>query len=154
MSQNGARGRTVAPSEPVRPHLQAPLPVGRWEIRGADDLPLLRRAVLAAVRRAGAREPEPQPSDHGRLTLVATELATNALKYGSGPCVASIFRARDGWLLDVADFRPDRPPVSYPPQPGRPGRNGLLIIGQVSRRWGWYLDEDGRRKHVWAHLTY
>lgn len=152
MSQNGARDRTAAPSSPVRPHSRTDRAAGTWHIRGPADLPLLRRAVLAVALRTGAGAQEPR-MDHSRLALVATELATNALKYASGPCVASIFRAAGGWLLDVADSSPDSPPVRYAPEPGRPGGNGLLIIEQLSSRWGWYRSEGGARKHVWAQLA-
>jgi len=148
MSQNGARDRTAAPSAPVRPHLRAARTVGRWQINGADDLPLLRRAVHALTLRTGAAEQKLDADS--RLALVATELATNALKYGVGSCVASISRAAGGWLLDVADASPDSPPVRYLPEAGRPGRNGLLIIDQIAARWGWYVTRDGARKHVWA----
>ena len=151
MSQNGARDRTAAPSEPVRPHLRAARAVGRWQVRTAADLPLLRHAVRAAELRTGAGAEETR-LDHSRLALVATELATNALKYASGPCVVTIFRMAGGWLLEVVDSRPDSPPVRHPPEPGRPGGNGLLIIEQLSSRWGWYPAEDGGGKHVWVEL--
>ncbi|PFG39737.1 hypothetical protein ATJ97_2250 [Georgenia soli] len=152
MSQNGARDRTVAASAPVRPHLRAARAVGRWQVRSPADLPLLRRAVLAAELRTGAGAREAS-LDHSRLALVATELATNALKYASGPCVAGISRAAGGWLLEVIDSSPESPPVRCPPEPGRPGGNGLLIIEQLSSRWGWYRATDGVHKHVWAELA-
>ncbi|WP_052436158.1 ATP-binding protein [Georgenia sp. SUBG003] len=144
-------GRQRRP-RPCDPRPGAAGAVGRWQIRSADDLPLLRQATLAVALRAGVGGSGLDPV-HSRLALVATELATNALKYGTGPCVVSIFRAGSGWLLDVGDGSPDSPPVRYPPEPGRPGRNGLLIIEQLSTRWGWYPAQDGARKHVWAELA-
>jgi anti-sigma regulatory factor (Ser/Thr protein kinase) len=153
MSQNGARHRTAAPSGPAGPTLPGATPVGRWELARADDLPLLRRAVLGVVLRVGTGEPDPRARGYDTLALVATELATNALKYGSPPATMRIYRVEGGWILDVTDSRPDRRPVRQEPQPGRPGGNGLIIVERLSKAWGWYPDDDGAHKHVWARIS-
>jgi anti-sigma regulatory factor (Ser/Thr protein kinase) len=152
MSQNGDRHRTAEPSGPARPPVGGLLPAGRWEVRGAEDLPLLRRAVLGVVLRILAGQPESWAPGREGLALIATELTTNALKYGAPPTTVRLYRVEDGWILDVTDSRPALEPVRYAPQPGRPGGNGLLIVEHLSRAWGWYADDDGAHKHVWARI--
>ena len=88
------------------------------------------------------------------LALVATELASNALKYGGGaPVTVRLYRVRNGWVVDAEDHSPHGTLVMYEPQ-GRPGGNGLLIVDTLSGEWGWYTSGSGAgaRKHVWARV--
>src|SRR3712207_9005078 len=45
------------------------------------------------------------------LLLVFEELASNALRHGGGAVRALVVAGTDGWLLDLSDEAPDRPPV-------------------------------------------
>jgi hypothetical protein len=56
----------------------------------------------------------------------------------------------DGWLLDLSDEAPDRPPIPAVDRDPALGGMGLHLIAQLSTEFGW----EGRpgRKHVWARI--
>lgn len=144
------------PTTDHRPDVSSARPAGRWEFTDADELPVLRRAVLEAAARSVELNTDEAPDSvvHHNLALVTTELATNALKYGVQPGVVRLHRLLSGWLVDVADGRADQTPRPQQPKPGRPSGNGLLIVSMLSVRWGWYVDTNSTpRKHVWAEIT-
>ncbi len=144
---------TLSPPPQQRPPLSVRRPVGTWTVHGPEDLVSLRQSVLTAVLSWRDAHHRSHPARQDHLTLIATELATNALKYGAPPVITSLYRQQDGWLIDVEDGHADTAPLPYPPEPGRPGRNGILIVSKLSRRWGWYAHHaDTARKHVWAWL--
>ena len=144
------------PTTDHRPDVRSARPAGRWEFTDADELPVLRRAVMDAAARSVELNTDAasDSSAHHNLALVTTELATNALKYGVRPGVVRLHRLPSGWLVDVADGRADQTPRPQQPKPGRPGGNGLLIVSMLSVRWGWYVDLNSTpRKHVWAEIA-
>jgi hypothetical protein len=55
-----------------------------------------------------------------------------------------------GWLLDLSDEAPDRPPIPAVDRDPALGGMGLHLVAQLSTDYGW----EGRpgRKHVWARL--
>ncbi|MDD9207905.1 ATP-binding protein [Georgenia sp. 10Sc9-8] len=144
-------GRSTSLAQTRPPTTSAP--VGSWHIEDASELNSLRSAARKAVHRWRRKNPGGS-DDHlaeQRLLLVVSELATNALKYGSEPISVDLHRVDDGWLVDTLDGNGTQPPVQYPPERGRIGRNGLLIIERASTTWGWYRDPaDDRLKHVWG----
>jgi len=82
------------------------------------------------------------------VVLVASELTTNALRHGVPPAVVTLFRAGDGYLLDVADGAVDAPPALAGRRPLGQGGFGLYVAGRMTDAMGWYAEGD--RKHVWA----
>lgn len=85
-----------------------------------------------------------------RLTIVATELATNALRHAQSDAVVRLSRTKTAFVLDVADELP-----SVAPRPARSpafaaGGRGLHITQQLALDTGWYVAEDS--KHVWAQF--
>lgn len=139
------------------PPTQPPLVSGllrSWPLGQPAELAALRRAALTAAR--AWRDGQGSEHDAGAdqvLALVISELATNALKYGtdSRTVTVTLYRAGDDWLVDVTDANAHTPPAQHPPDGGRAGRNGLLIIDRTTTAWGWYRDpDDAGLKHVWA----
>lgn len=123
----------------------------RWSLVRPDDLRSLRRSleqVLADLRPTGD---EVLADVFERISLVATELATNALQHGLPPTVVRLLRQDDRFVLDVADHDPHHAPVdtavSLTNQRGR----GLPIARAMSLDLGWYPAGDA--KHVWASFA-
>ena len=119
-------------------------PLGSWRLDATPDLRRMRRALHDALRTAR------QVS--GPVVLVASELATNALRHGVPPVVVTLGRVEDGYLLDVADGSLDAVPTYSTYRPAGEGGFGLYLIGRLADEVGWYADAD--RKHVWAVLRH
>jgi len=120
----------------------------RWLLTsGADLRPLRLRlgAALLAHRLVGPDEPDGAAD---RVILVATELASNALRHGSPPAIVRLLRAAGEFLIDVADHDlAGAPKLAHVHDAGVGGR-GLHIAGTLSREMCWYVTE--RTKHIWA----
>jgi hypothetical protein len=82
-----------------------------------------------------------------KLVLIASELATNAVCHAKTAYIVELYIG-DVARVDVTDLAPFTPFVrAAPPAPG--GR-GLLLVSELSSRWGvdWHADY----KVVWAEL--
>ncbi|RKE20739.1 ATP-binding protein [Streptomyces sp. TLI_171] len=89
-------------------------------------------------------------SDAARL--VVSELATNALRARPDRAGFTLSLALSGesLLVQVGDHDP-RPPRPRTAAPDATGGRGLLLVGELSTRWGYYpTTPDG--KVVWAEL--
>jgi anti-sigma regulatory factor (Ser/Thr protein kinase) len=84
------------------------------------------------------------------LLLVFEELASNALRHGGGDVRAAVVSCGDGWLLDLSDEAPDRPPIPAVDRDPALGGMGLHLVAQLSTQYGW--ERRPGRKHVWARL--
>ena len=86
----------------------------------------------------------------GDATLVASELATNAVRHASSAFRLTIGRTEAVVRIAVDDISP-APPARRDPTPAVPGGRGLAIIEMLSVRWGSEAHVDG--KVVWAELA-
>jgi anti-sigma regulatory factor (Ser/Thr protein kinase) len=101
-----------------------------------------------------ASEPMLSPSVQGDLSLLVTELITNAVRHGgAGPDrpVSLEMRRRDGRIrVQVIDAGTD----FDPPSPSTPidssGGWGLFMVDQIAERWGVYRAAAGTC--VWFEL--
>lgn len=96
-------------------------------------------------------------ADHGRtatdaVLLVTSELITNAVRYGAGEVELRVVLDGPCVTLEVLDDGRTsvRAPDTAPP-PSSLGGRGLLLVREVSSRWGSDLTSDGRTC-VWAEL--
>ncbi|WP_129339321.1 ATP-binding protein [Cellulomonas endophytica] len=164
-------GRGVAVPAPVVGRADAPLrqavpPVGRalaaWTLRATDELVRLRHGLLAAVRSAEAgpaRSARTAAEDDGAgtlpcgaaLVLLASELATNALRHGRPPVVVRLVAARGQHVVDVSDGAPGRVPLVAGPRAPGEGGFGLHLAQGIACGSGWY--RTGEEKHVWAAVV-
>jgi anti-sigma regulatory factor (Ser/Thr protein kinase) len=112
-------------------------------------------AAVAVARRYAAevcQGLEPQLS--ADVTLVVSELVTNAIRYGAAPvrlCVvpttgdgASMVR------IEVSDANPAFTGPARDPTVTATGHRGLLLVDQLCRRWG--CDTVAHGKRVWCEI--
>jgi anti-sigma regulatory factor (Ser/Thr protein kinase) len=123
--------------------------VWRWDLAEIAELPAARaglRERLDGVCAAG----DPENTAAERLVLAFDELASNALRHGEVPVVATVVAGNGGWLIDVRDCAPDSMPAPAVDRDPAQGGMGLHLVARLSVAHGWYVD-DGT-KHVWACL--
>ncbi len=121
-----------------------------WVLATPGELKLLRASLYKAL--TGRDFPKDAQLDDvpEKLVLVATELATNALRHGLPPTIVKLGRAGDRFILDVADHEPQVPPALAPDRAPGEGGLGLQLARKLALDIGWYV-LDGT-KHVWAEF--
>jgi anti-sigma regulatory factor (Ser/Thr protein kinase) len=117
----------------------------RWRL---DKFPELRR-LRAGLREAVAETATRPPGDlSDRMTVVATELATNALRHGLPPTEVVLLRDHDRLIIDVTDHDLEAAPRLDEDRPLGAGGLGLQLAKEFAIEVGWYTSEV--TKHVWA----
>jgi anti-sigma regulatory factor (Ser/Thr protein kinase) len=100
---------------------------------GVESARLARRAIAANV-------PTLPPSAQDDVSLLVTELVTNAVRHGGAatdrPLQVEFRRQADRIRVEVVDPGTDFEPPA-PRSSGRPsGGWGLFLVDQVAERWG------------------
>src|SRR3978361_2250219 len=132
----------------------APLPDGRgevwrWNLDALGQLPRARSGLRGHLGELGFPRDE-QDGAAEQLVLAFDELASNALRHGECPVVATVIAGSGGWLLDVSDrARESLPEPAIDRDPAHGGM-GLHLVARMAVAHGWYVD--GASKHVWACL--
>ncbi|AGL13667.1 ATP-binding protein [Actinoplanes sp. N902-109] len=136
-------------------HLSAQTPpvmteLRRWTLDSPAELKTLRASLHKAL--TGEVLPHGTPLDEvpEKVVLVATELATNALRHGLPPTTVRLGRNGDRFVLDVADHAPNAVPKYSPGREIGKGGLGLQLARQFALEIGWYAESDV--KHVWAEF--
>lgn len=125
-------------------------PLRRWVLDTTDELSALRAAILAELVSESGNPATVLDEVADNMLLIATELATNAFRYGLPPTEVRLLHTDHAYLLDIADQDADTVPyVAGAREPGA-GGFGLRIAQRLALDVGWYV-EDGV-KHVWAVL--
>lgn len=131
------------------PHAAA-VELHSWTLDSFTELRVLR----AALREAVVEEPVVESPDvdlddvFDRMAVVATELATNALRHGLPPTVVRLLREDDHLILDVADHDLQATPRLDVDRPLGAGGLGLQLTKTFAIDVGWYITDV--TKHVWA----
>jgi serine phosphatase RsbU (regulator of sigma subunit)/PAS domain-containing protein/anti-sigma regulatory factor (Ser/Thr protein kinase) len=113
------------------------------------DFPAQPEAV-AKARDCAARQVAEWGLDHLSFSteLVVSELVTNAIRHASGPITLRLI-LNDGLICEVSDGSSTFPR----PRRARPddeGGRGLMLVSQLSRRWGTRPTDNG--KIIWCDL--
>jgi anti-sigma regulatory factor (Ser/Thr protein kinase) len=134
---------------PLRPLPDGRGEVWRWNLGTVAELPAARSGLRERLGDVGM----PSVSDDSateRLVLAFDELASNALRHGEVPVVATVIAGSGGWLLDVSDRAPQCMPEPAVDRDPAHGGLGLQLVARMSAAHGWYVDAG--TKHVWACL--
>ena len=117
----------------------------RWELHELAALPAVRADLRRyAMRRGSASDLRDQ------LSLALDEMASNALRHGGTPVVASVHETESAYLIDVADGAPTAPPKPALDRDPSEGGLGLYLVAELAAAHGWSVR--GSLKHVWALL--
>lgn len=120
----------------------------RWVLDDIGHLPGLRGQLLTALVEHGLIASEALDDRADRVLLVATELATNALKHGLPPSLVRLLLADGCFILDIADHDMTTVPELREVHPLDSGGRGLFLARQMALDVGWYAT--GAAKHIWA----
>lgn len=137
----------MAPLPPSPPPPRATL-LTRWTLSSPSELRTLRASLHEALTGNDLVAGEHLDEIPELVVLVATELATNALRHGLPPTVVSLLAAEDCFILDVADHDLSTTPEPAEFQPFDSGGRGLQLAEALSLAVGWYATDDA--KHIWA----
>jgi anti-sigma regulatory factor (Ser/Thr protein kinase) len=123
--------------------------VWRWQLAAIAELPAVRGALRSRLESVGIPD-EGWTGSGEQLVLAFDELASNALRHGETPVVATVVAGSGGWLLDVSDSARESMPEPTIDRDPALGGMGLQLVARLSVAHGWYVD--GSCKHVWACL--
>ncbi len=120
----------------------------RWRLSDAAELRSLRASLHEEL--TGSVLPDGAALDEvpEMIVLIATELATNALRHGIPPTLVRLLATDDCLILDVADHDLSPPPEPSDAQSTGAGGRGLQIAQRLSLDVGWYATDT--TKNIWA----
>ncbi|MDX3308647.1 SpoIIE family protein phosphatase [Streptomyces sp. NPDC054884] len=117
-----------------------------WRLPAREDAPARARAHVAArLRRWHTRD-----DLRDDVTLLVSELVTNAVRFAAGPVTVRLIRAGHGLLFEVGDTGNGRPRLSRGGLLDDGGR-GLRVVHRLTTRWGVRWTDTG--KVVWAEVA-
>ncbi|MBQ0892641.1 ATP-binding protein [Micromonospora sp. U56] len=120
----------------------------RWQLSSPADLRRLRASLHQALTGEELLAGEELDEVPELMVLVATELATNALRHSIPPTTVRLLVAEDRFILEVADHDLSTIPELVDTRPMGTGGRGLQIAEAVSLDIGWYATD--RTKNIWA----
>ena len=123
----------------------------QWVLDSPEDLRGLRASLRDALNRHGLVQGEDLDEVPHLVVLVATELASNALRHGRPPTIVTLLTTDDRFLLDVADHDVSTVPELTDISPTDSGGRGLFLAQSVSLDVGWYAT--GKTKNIWASFS-
>src|SRR3954454_11972748 len=116
---------------PLRPLPDGRGEVWRWHLGDVAELPAVRSVLRGRLGDVGVpREPADPASE--QLILAFDELASNALRHGKCPVVATVVAGSGGWLLDVNDHAADVMPYPAVDRPDSQGRHRMHLVAWLS----------------------
>jgi len=133
------------PSLPASVPHPAAVELHRWRLDNFRELRRLRAELRAAVVGSTNRAPAELAE---QMAVVATELATNALRHGLPPTEVRLLRDHDRLIIDVADHDLVAAPKLDEDRPLGAGGLGLRLTREFAIDVGWYISDI--TKHVWA----
>ncbi|WP_250002407.1 ATP-binding protein [Actinoplanes sp. M2I2] len=116
-----------------------------WKLDTFGELRSLRAALREAIETQQTAEVDDL---FDKMAVVATELATNALRHGLPPTEVRLLREDDHLILDVADHDLGTLPEVDEDRPLGAGGLGLQLTKTFAIDVGWYIADE--TKHVWA----
>ena len=128
---------------------RAEAPRARVELEPGPDAPAQGRAAVAGwLRDLGLDRLAPGLADD--LSLVVSELVTNAVRYGVPPVVVEVAAGEHEITVAVADGSDEQPHPPAPASTTAEGGRGMLLVSLLSQETGVRPQSPG--KTVWASL--
>ncbi|ALO12201.1 Signal transduction histidine kinase [Streptomyces venezuelae] len=84
------------------------------------------------------------------VSVVVSELVTNAIRYGAAPIVLRLIKGERTLICEVTDSAPTAPHLRHAKAVDEGGR-GLQICGSLADSWG--VRYVGEGKTVWAEIA-
>ncbi|MFF5969313.1 SpoIIE family protein phosphatase [Streptomyces collinus] len=140
---------------PARPYDDVALLMARTKRLGSEQVAAWELpsdpAVVADARRTATRQLARWGLDDLAFTteLVVSELVTNAMRYATGSIRLRLIRER-ALVCEVLDGGATAPHLRHPRTTDEGGR-GLLLVSQLTQRWGTRFVPDG--KIIWAEQS-
>ncbi|MFH8414129.1 SpoIIE family protein phosphatase [Streptomyces collinus] len=140
---------------PARPYDDVALLVARTKRLGSEQVAAWELpsdpAVVADARRTATRQLARWGLDELSFTteLVVSELVTNAMRYATGSIRLRLIRER-ALVCEVLDGGATAPHLRHPRTTDEGGR-GLLLVSQLTQRWGTRFVPEG--KIIWAEQS-
>ncbi|GAA2405472.1 SpoIIE family protein phosphatase [Streptomyces coeruleofuscus] len=151
-----ARCRNVVDAlVPARPYDDVALLMARTKRLGTEQVAAWDLdpdpALVADARRTATRQLSHWGLDELAFTteLVVSELVTNAIRHATGPIRLRLVRER-ALVCEVLDSGATAPHLRHPRTTDEGGR-GLLLVSQLTQRWGTRFVPDG--KIIWAEQS-
>ncbi|MFG1776467.1 ATP-binding protein [Micromonospora sp. NPDC049048] len=124
----------------------------RWTLSEPADLHALRASLHEELTGDVLGEGEALAEVPELVALIATELATNALRHGIPPTIVRLLATDDHLILDVADHDlsslPEFAEAGPEAEPEGDGGRGLQLARALSLDVGWYATDT--TKNIWA----
>ncbi|WP_433389443.1 ATP-binding protein [Micromonospora sp. KLBMP9576] len=122
----------------------------RWTLSEAADLRALRASLHEELTGDVLGPDEALEAVPELMALIATELATNALRHGIPPTLVRLLATEDHLVLDVADHDLGSLPELADPRgdSDSDGGRGMELARALSLDVGWYAT--GSTKNIWA----
>ncbi|CAK7284849.1 ATP-binding protein [Streptomyces misionensis] len=125
-----------------------PTLVTRFDITGdSSDVPAARRLLVEQARAWGVPLNEETACT---VSVVASELVTNAVVHTTGTVTISLYHQPGRLLIEVLDTSSDVPLVHEAGIEEEHGR-GMALVGALAARIGWQHVDRGKR--VWAEVA-
>lgn len=140
---------------PARPYDDVALLMARTQRLGSEQVAAWELpsdpAVVADARRRATRQLAHWGLDELAFTteLVVSELVTNAMRYATGSIRLRLIRER-ALVCEVLDGGATAPHLRHPRTTDEGGR-GLLLVSQLTQRWGTRFLPEG--KIIWAEQS-
>jgi PAS domain S-box-containing protein len=140
---------------PARPYDDVALLMARTKRLGTEQVAAWELpsdpAVVADARRTATRQLAHWGLDELAFTteLVVSELVTNAIRYATGTIRLRLIRER-ALMCEVFDGGATAPHLRHPRTTDEGGR-GLLLVSQLTQRWGTRFVPEG--KIIWAEQS-
>ncbi|MFF5293171.1 ATP-binding protein [Paractinoplanes globisporus] len=125
--------------------------VCRWVLDDATQLQSLRASLLESITPASVPAGHALDETAESMLVVATELASNALKHGLPPTIVVLRRAGPDYLIDVVDHDPAAGLDDTRQNRPTGGGLGLVLARALALEVGWYTTTT--TKHVWARFN-
>lgn len=120
-----------------------------WQLDSLDELSILRTSLHQELTGLPLAPDGAMAEVSEKIVLVASELATNALRHGRPPTTVQLLTDGEEYIVDVIDQDTSRAPVVAAPRLPGDGGFGLVLAQRLALDVGWFVAEG---KHVWARL--